>query len=176
MFRYGQSIFCLPHWPEFSYFFDVCLHWVSVVCGLALLDTSPHDLCIMTLMTLKLTAVPLRTAVRGDILFLRCLEIFINLADLKFRNCRHNNFSVQWPTSPLTHFLSTIENWFYFTGLWHDMLYIHISNKKKDVQKSLSYPIFQKHSWIKKLQSWKRKERISWLTCIQFNENCSIMY
>ena len=31
MFRYGQSIFCLPHWPKFSGFFDLCLHWVSVV-------------------------------------------------------------------------------------------------------------------------------------------------
>ena len=33
IFRYGQSIFCLPHWPKFSDFFDLCLHRVSVVCG-----------------------------------------------------------------------------------------------------------------------------------------------
>ena len=33
IFWYGQSIFCLPHWPKFSYFFDLCLHWVSVVRG-----------------------------------------------------------------------------------------------------------------------------------------------
>ena len=33
IFRYGRSIFCLPHWPKFSYFFDLCLHWVSLVCG-----------------------------------------------------------------------------------------------------------------------------------------------
>jgi phosphatidylglycerophosphate synthase len=26
------SIFCLPHWPKTSDFFDLCLHWVSVVC------------------------------------------------------------------------------------------------------------------------------------------------
>ena len=31
IFRYGGSIFCLPHRPEFSGFFDFCLHWVSVV-------------------------------------------------------------------------------------------------------------------------------------------------
>ena len=31
IFRYGRSIFCLPHWPKFSDFFDFCLHWVSVV-------------------------------------------------------------------------------------------------------------------------------------------------
>ena len=31
IFRYGQSIFCLPHWPNFSDIFDLCLHWVSVV-------------------------------------------------------------------------------------------------------------------------------------------------
>ena len=29
--RYGRSIFCLPHRPKFSDFFDLCLHWVSVV-------------------------------------------------------------------------------------------------------------------------------------------------
>ena len=29
--RYGRNIFCLPHRPKFSDFFDLCLHWVSVV-------------------------------------------------------------------------------------------------------------------------------------------------
>ena len=28
----GQSIFCLPHQPKISDFFDLFLHWVSVVC------------------------------------------------------------------------------------------------------------------------------------------------
>ena len=31
IFRYGQSIFCLPHRPNFSDIFDLFLHWVSVV-------------------------------------------------------------------------------------------------------------------------------------------------
>ena len=31
IFRYGRSIFCLPHRPKFSDFFDLCLHWVSVI-------------------------------------------------------------------------------------------------------------------------------------------------
>ena len=31
MFRYGWSIFCLPRRPKLSDFFDLCLHWVSVV-------------------------------------------------------------------------------------------------------------------------------------------------
>ena len=31
IFRYGRSIFCLPHQPKISDFFDLCLHWVSVV-------------------------------------------------------------------------------------------------------------------------------------------------
>jgi hypothetical protein len=31
MFRYGQSIVCLPHRPNFSDSFDLCLHWVSIV-------------------------------------------------------------------------------------------------------------------------------------------------
>ena len=31
IFRYGQSIFCLPHQPNFSSIFDLCLHLVSVV-------------------------------------------------------------------------------------------------------------------------------------------------
>jgi hypothetical protein len=30
-FRYGQSIFCLPHRPNFLDIIDLCLHWVSVV-------------------------------------------------------------------------------------------------------------------------------------------------
>ena len=30
IFRYGRSIFCLPHQHKFSDFFDLCLHWVSV--------------------------------------------------------------------------------------------------------------------------------------------------
>ena len=34
IFRYGRSIFCLPHWPHFSDIFDLCIHWVSVVCKL----------------------------------------------------------------------------------------------------------------------------------------------
>ena len=33
IFMYGRSIFCLPHRPKFSDFFDLCLHWVSVVRG-----------------------------------------------------------------------------------------------------------------------------------------------
>ena len=35
IFRYGRGIFCLPHRPNFSDDFDLCLHWVSVVraCG-----------------------------------------------------------------------------------------------------------------------------------------------
>ena len=31
VFRYSQSISCLPHRPNFSDIFDLCLHWVSVV-------------------------------------------------------------------------------------------------------------------------------------------------
>ena len=31
IFRYGRSKFCLPQRPKFSDFFDLCLHWVSVV-------------------------------------------------------------------------------------------------------------------------------------------------
>ena len=31
IFRYGQSIFCLLNQSKFSDFFDLCLHWVSVV-------------------------------------------------------------------------------------------------------------------------------------------------
>ena len=33
IFRYGLIIFCLPHRPKISDFFDICLHWVSVVRG-----------------------------------------------------------------------------------------------------------------------------------------------
>ena len=34
IFRYSQKISCLPHRPNFSDTFDLCLHWVSVVRGL----------------------------------------------------------------------------------------------------------------------------------------------
>ena len=33
IFRYGRSIFCLPHRPKISDFLDLCLHWESVVRG-----------------------------------------------------------------------------------------------------------------------------------------------
>ena len=33
IFRYDSSIFCLPHRPNFSDIFDLCLHWVSVLHG-----------------------------------------------------------------------------------------------------------------------------------------------
>ena len=40
IFRYGRSIFCLPHWPNFSDIFDLCLHWVSVVRAPRYFDTA----------------------------------------------------------------------------------------------------------------------------------------
>ena len=39
IFRYGQSIFCLPHQPDFSDSFDLRLYWVSVVRGAYTLET-----------------------------------------------------------------------------------------------------------------------------------------
>ena len=33
IFRYHRSIFCQLHLPKFSDFFDLCLHWVSIVRG-----------------------------------------------------------------------------------------------------------------------------------------------
>ena len=33
---YDRSIFCLPHQPKILDFFDLCLHWVSVVRGRSL--------------------------------------------------------------------------------------------------------------------------------------------
>ena len=34
IFKYCQCIFCLPHWPNFSDIFDLCLDWMSVVRAL----------------------------------------------------------------------------------------------------------------------------------------------
>ena len=34
IFNYERNILCLPHRPKFSNFFDLCLHWVSVVRAL----------------------------------------------------------------------------------------------------------------------------------------------
>jgi hypothetical protein len=39
IFWYGRRIFCLPHRPNFSDIFDLCLHWVSVV------RVSEYDYC-----------------------------------------------------------------------------------------------------------------------------------
>ena len=33
IFRYSRNIFCLPHRPNFSDIFDLCLYWMSVVRG-----------------------------------------------------------------------------------------------------------------------------------------------
>ena len=35
IFRFSVSIFCLPHRPKISDFFDLCLHWVSIVRDLS---------------------------------------------------------------------------------------------------------------------------------------------
>ena len=36
IFRYCRSKFYLPHWPKLSdFFFDLCLHWVSLVRDLS---------------------------------------------------------------------------------------------------------------------------------------------
>ena len=40
IFRYGQSIICLSHRPNFSGIFDLYLHWVSVVRG------GIHNVCV----------------------------------------------------------------------------------------------------------------------------------
>ena len=41
IFRYGRSIFCLPHRPKISDFFDLCLQWMSVVRGVNHGQTGP---------------------------------------------------------------------------------------------------------------------------------------
>ena len=35
IFRYGRSMFCLPHRPNFSDIFDLSFHWVCVVRAIA---------------------------------------------------------------------------------------------------------------------------------------------
>ena len=37
--RCGQSIFCLSHRPKFSDFFNLYLHWVSIVCDFSYWNT-----------------------------------------------------------------------------------------------------------------------------------------
>ena len=37
--RCGQSIFCLSHRPKFSDFFNLYLHWVSIVCDFGYWNT-----------------------------------------------------------------------------------------------------------------------------------------
>jgi hypothetical protein len=45
IFRYGQSIFCLPHRPNFSGIVDLCLHWVSVVRARIYVSKSQIENC-----------------------------------------------------------------------------------------------------------------------------------
>ena len=47
IFKYGRSIFCLPHWPNYSDIFDLCLHWVSVVHGEGYQNSKYHKLCFL---------------------------------------------------------------------------------------------------------------------------------
>ena len=54
IFRYGGSIFCLPHRPIFSDILDLCLHWVSVVRGL---DQTRPQLTKLKWLKAKLVAV-----------------------------------------------------------------------------------------------------------------------
>ena len=56
IFRYGGSIFCLPHRPNFSDIFDLCLHWVSVVRGIYYIHFSSIG---TTLITERETSDPL---------------------------------------------------------------------------------------------------------------------
>ena len=44
IFRYSRSIFCLPHRPKFSDFFELCLHWVSVVRALKYLISKQYEI------------------------------------------------------------------------------------------------------------------------------------
>jgi len=50
IYRYSRSIFCLPHRPKISAFFDLCLHWVSLVRSLEdnqdYSHTSSSSLCL----------------------------------------------------------------------------------------------------------------------------------
>ena len=40
VYVYSQSISYLPDLPKFSDFFDLCLHWMSIVRGLRLFSVS----------------------------------------------------------------------------------------------------------------------------------------
>ena len=54
IFSYGPSIFCLPHQPKISDFFDLCLHWVSIVRALGWSRKTTkylHNLMLLSLTT-----------------------------------------------------------------------------------------------------------------------------
>ena len=63
IFRYGRSMFCLPHRPKFSDFFDLCLHWVSVVRDYTLLQAGGQVMPAILLLTVPFflsSAIPER--------------------------------------------------------------------------------------------------------------------
>ena len=53
IFRYGGSIFSLPHRPNFSDIFDLCCHWVSVVRVYKLSKTSATMVSKVKILILK---------------------------------------------------------------------------------------------------------------------------
>jgi hypothetical protein len=71
IFRYGRIIFCLPHQPKFSDFFDLCLHWVSVVRGFSCYTTlsnwKVNDKCT----TIEFVKNPAKFMPRGELVQFR---------------------------------------------------------------------------------------------------------
>ena len=84
IFRYGQSIFCLPHRPNFSDIFDLCLHWVSVVRGLVSLWENDPEICIF----------PWNCA---HCLIQRTVQIIIKFFRCFLENIRHQIFILKLP-------------------------------------------------------------------------------
>ena len=101
IFRYVGSIFCLPHRPEFSDFFDLCLHWVSVVC--ANQDWLFVDLWFFTNLAccdLKIVCTYMKIKTKSILWFSEILKQYHVISGLTYRNYN----SVWWTLCCPSHY------------------------------------------------------------------------
>ena len=98
IFRYGRSIFCLPHQPNFSDIFDLCLHWVSIVRGCRW--------CFLKILNSQ-TACPSHLA---PCLWLHCSENWRQHKNASRMFCAPTKVQLRWVQSAETGCLAAQDN------------------------------------------------------------------
>ena len=96
IFSYGQSIFCLPNRPNFSDIFDLCLHWLSVVCGPIGVGTFFRTIGVDNILP-------------G--IFATSFHLLLSIIFLLITSYALRRFSIQFPYCSLRGYTFTIANW-----------------------------------------------------------------